>query len=198
MCWSGGNPKMRQSRASPLSPGERPAGRPQTRSVEPGSICSRPSRPVSELPSERGFPSSYALPSLREGGAAAAAPPLRVQRGKNALGLALLKSPHGRSRLQPHLGSGRPGCVCWLRTPGAHDRRKRETVLTPLDECGPRVSELEHAAVGDIDEERQAIRVRRATGPLVRTCSLGACPRACLADATLVICRDVLSCPAHL
>jgi integrase len=32
--------------------------------------------------------------------------------------------------------------------------------LFVLDECGPRVSELEHAAVGDIDEERQAIRVR--------------------------------------
>jgi integrase len=32
--------------------------------------------------------------------------------------------------------------------------------LLVLDECGPRVSELEAAAVGDVDEERQAIRVR--------------------------------------
>jgi integrase len=32
--------------------------------------------------------------------------------------------------------------------------------LLILDECGPRVSELEAAAVGDVDEERQAIRVR--------------------------------------
>jgi integrase len=32
--------------------------------------------------------------------------------------------------------------------------------LLILDECGPRVRELETAVVGDIDEERQAIRVR--------------------------------------
>ena len=32
--------------------------------------------------------------------------------------------------------------------------------LLILDECGPRVSELETAVVGDFDEERQAIRVR--------------------------------------
>ena len=32
--------------------------------------------------------------------------------------------------------------------------------LLILDECGPRVSELETAVVGDLDEERQAIRVR--------------------------------------
>jgi len=32
--------------------------------------------------------------------------------------------------------------------------------LLILDECGPRVSELETAAVGDVDEDRKAIRVR--------------------------------------
>jgi integrase len=32
--------------------------------------------------------------------------------------------------------------------------------LLILDECGPRVSELETAVVGDLDEERRAIRVR--------------------------------------
>jgi hypothetical protein len=32
--------------------------------------------------------------------------------------------------------------------------------LLVLDECGPRVSELEHVTVGDLDEERLAIRVR--------------------------------------
>jgi integrase len=38
----------------------------------------------------------------------------------------------------------------------------REYVLPLLviDECGPRVSELETAAVGDVDEHRRAIRVR--------------------------------------
>ena len=32
--------------------------------------------------------------------------------------------------------------------------------LLVLDECGPRVSELESSVVGDLDEERRAIRVR--------------------------------------
>jgi hypothetical protein len=32
--------------------------------------------------------------------------------------------------------------------------------LSVLDECGPRVTELETALVGDLDEERRAIRVR--------------------------------------
>jgi integrase len=38
----------------------------------------------------------------------------------------------------------------------------REYVLPPLviDECGPRVSELATAEVGDLDEHRRAIRVR--------------------------------------
>ena len=38
----------------------------------------------------------------------------------------------------------------------------REYVLPVLiiDECGPRVSELESAVIGDLDEDRRAIRVR--------------------------------------
>jgi len=32
--------------------------------------------------------------------------------------------------------------------------------LLILDECGPRVSELENALVSDLDEDRQAIRIR--------------------------------------
>ena len=32
--------------------------------------------------------------------------------------------------------------------------------LLVIDECGPRVSELETAQVGDLDEHRRAIRVR--------------------------------------
>jgi integrase len=48
-----------------------------------------------------------------------------------------------------------------------HVERVAETVVTAyvlpllvIDECGPRVSELETASVGDLDEQRRAIRLR--------------------------------------